>query len=462
MEPSGWHYAFTVLQSRPCQEVELVINNASTPRKLVPRADPTWFNPDRGLRFLAEFRTLPAQAFSQAVKSGYDKTIQSVFMVYATFRSLALGRVSSENLGGPIMIFDVGYSAAGSGLNVLVLFLGILSVNLAVLNFLPIPPLDGGQMVFLIAEKVRGRPLPDSAVIAGTYFGLFLVLCLMVFVTYQDILHRSPSGGPESRLASREKPRGHERVGRPPRTKGRTMGVLRGRVLLSESPPRLRSSERGLDEIVAACDVKDAAIEPGRPLPWTPIDLVAGLGALALGDDQAPGPSLTQTAPRHPRLGQAIAEPALARWFPGASRSALLALSAGLLQIHDFWDLSHEAAQRADDLGERGSSAYWHGIAHRREPDAGNASYWFRRVGRHSNFTPLAETARHWLDAHDDSPPAQRLIQGGSWNPFAMIDLCTAARPGTAQETLARRLQREEMWLLLETSFAGVVGPQDT
>jgi regulator of sigma E protease len=72
-------------------------------------------------------------------------------------------------------------------LTTLILFLGFLSVNLAVLNFLPIPPLDGGQMVFLIAEKVRGRPLPDSALLAGTYFGLFLVLCLMVFVTYQDI-----------------------------------------------------------------------------------------------------------------------------------------------------------------------------------------------------------------------------------------------------------------------------------
>jgi regulator of sigma E protease len=58
---------------------------------------------------------------------------------------------------------------------------------LAVLNFLPIPPLDGGQMLFLIAEKIRGRPLPDSALIAGTYVGLLLVLCLMVFVTYQDV-----------------------------------------------------------------------------------------------------------------------------------------------------------------------------------------------------------------------------------------------------------------------------------
>ena len=76
------------------------------------------------------------------------------------------------------MIAKVAYSAAGSSFTDLIYFLGILSINLAVLNFLPIPPLDGGQMVFLIAEKVRGRPLPESALIAGTYLGLFLVLSL--------------------------------------------------------------------------------------------------------------------------------------------------------------------------------------------------------------------------------------------------------------------------------------------
>ena len=73
------------------------------------------------------------------------------------------------------------------GLTYLIYFLGILSINLAVLNFLPIPPLDGGQMAFLIAEKVRGRPLPESAVVAVTYLGLALVLGLMIFVNFQDI-----------------------------------------------------------------------------------------------------------------------------------------------------------------------------------------------------------------------------------------------------------------------------------
>jgi regulator of sigma E protease len=183
----NWFAAFIYLQNRPIQEVELVVNRESKARAMTPEPDPHWFNPARGLQFFTQFRTLPAQSFTAALQSGYELTVQNVLMVYATFRSLAERRVSPKNLGGPIMIAQVAYSAAGSGFTELVYFLGILSINLAVLNFLPIPPLDGGQMLFLIAEKVRGRPLPDSALIAGTYFGLILVLSLMVFVTYQDV-----------------------------------------------------------------------------------------------------------------------------------------------------------------------------------------------------------------------------------------------------------------------------------
>jgi hypothetical protein len=139
-----------------------------------------------------------------------------------------------------------------------------------------------------------------------------------------------------------------------------------------------------------------------------------------------------------------------------------LALAAGLLQVHDFWNASHEAAQKADDLGERDFSAYWHGIVHRREPDPGNAAYWFHRVGRHPVFTPLADAARPLLAEHSDLSLAGRLLSGGAWNPSAMIDLCTEARPGTPRETLARRLQRLEMWLLLEATFAALAAPSST
>jgi regulator of sigma E protease len=184
---SGWLAAFTDLQGRPIQEVELVVNKGSQPVKITPVPEEDWYNPTRGFHFYGKTRKLPPQPLTPALASGYHETVRNVSMVYSTFRSLYERQVSPKNLGGPILIAQVAYAQASSSYTEFIRFLGILSINLAVLNFLPIPPLDGGQMVFLIAEKVRGRPLPDSAVLGGTYFGLFLVLCLMVYVTYQDV-----------------------------------------------------------------------------------------------------------------------------------------------------------------------------------------------------------------------------------------------------------------------------------
>jgi hypothetical protein len=198
-------------------------------------------------------------------------------------------------------------------------------------------------------------------------------------------------------------------------------------------------------------------LEHGEPLARVagqlrlgPAALVGALAAAGLGgDDGDDGPTLVRRAPKRPWLRDALDEAAWAEVLPRAKRAVRLALAAGLLQVHDFWDASHEAAQQADDLGEREFSAYWHGIAHRREPDPGNAAYWFRRVGRHPLFGPLGEAAGPWLDAQGDPNLATRLVPGGTWSPFAFIDFCGEARRNRDHEALARRLQRLEMATLL-------------
>jgi regulator of sigma E protease len=185
---AAWLTAFAEVQSRPVQQIELFINNASQPVTLTPEPDPNWYSYTRGLLFYYVSRKVPPQDLATALRSGFHEAVDNVLEVYATFRSLAERQVSPKNLGGPLMIVGALYSAADSGFSDLIFILGFINVALAVFNFLPIPPLDGGQMAFLIAEKVRGRPLPDSAMIASTYFGLLMVLCLMVYVTFQDIV----------------------------------------------------------------------------------------------------------------------------------------------------------------------------------------------------------------------------------------------------------------------------------
>jgi len=186
-----------------------------------------------------------------------------------------------------------------------------------------------------------------------------------------------------------------------------------------------------------------------------PAELIAAIAWAALGADDGNGPPLVQRPPRRPKLVTAITEPTLAELFPRARRPDRLALSAGLLQMLDAWDASHSAAQEADDLGERRSSTYWHGIAHRREPDPGNASYWFRRVGRHPIFDELAEAARPVLESFEDPSLTNRLV-GSGWDPLAFIDAVSSTKPGDSAAGALRHVQRLEMDRLLSHSLEAV------
>ncbi len=185
-------------------------------------------------------------------------------------------------------------------------------------------------------------------------------------------------------------------------------------------------------------------IEQGRvsKAEVSPADLIAAVTFDALGGEHSEGLALTHGAPKRPKLAAAVGEAGLSHLLPGRDRVAVLTIAAGLLQILDAWDASHEAAQAADDLGEHAFSAYWHGIGHRREPDAANATYWFRRVGRHSLFPSLVEPARAILQEPGCPAQLSRVVRDETWDPFAFIDSCARCRQGSIEERWLRRIQR--------------------
>ncbi len=199
-------------------------------------------------------------------------------------------------------------------------------------------------------------------------------------------------------------------------------------------------------------------LETGAPLDslgLEPRDLVAALARLGLGSPDSEGLPLVQGHPSRPKLDRALSEPALAAILPDVPHASRLALASGLLQVHDFWHASHEAAQKADDLGEKRFSPYWHGIGHRREPDYGNASYWFHRVGRHPLFPSLGATAGLLTQGASDRSRLP-IDPDGAWNPNAYSDLHREARRSNQLGRLARRLQRLEMAMLLDLTADGV------
>ncbi|HVH09525.1 MAG TPA: RIP metalloprotease RseP, partial [Gemmatimonadales bacterium] len=127
------------------------------------------------------------QPAGAALVSGWRETTQTAWLVLGFLKGLVLGQVSVRDIGGPILVAQASGQAARLGFDWLLRFMALFSVNLAILNLLPIPILDGGQVVFLLAEAVRGKPLPLELRNRLTQIGFFLLLAIMIFATSNDV-----------------------------------------------------------------------------------------------------------------------------------------------------------------------------------------------------------------------------------------------------------------------------------
>ncbi len=122
-----------------------------------------------------------------ALVGGWGQTVQASTQVVRAVRGLATGRVSTRELGGPIQIGQMAGETARLGGEAFLLFMALISVNLAVMNLLPIPVLDGGQFLFLVGEAITGRPLSAKLRERFSMVGLALILMLMVLAFSNDI-----------------------------------------------------------------------------------------------------------------------------------------------------------------------------------------------------------------------------------------------------------------------------------
>ena len=124
-----------------------------------------------------------------AVSEGWRQMTGGVRLVLVTVRGLVLGQVSPKELGGPIVIGQLSGRMARAGIIPFLNFMAFISINLAVFNLLPIPVLDGGHLVFLGLEGLRGgKPVPVSWRIRLTQVGMVFLLALVVLVLYNDVL----------------------------------------------------------------------------------------------------------------------------------------------------------------------------------------------------------------------------------------------------------------------------------
>lgn len=124
----------------------------------------------------------------EAVKQGYERNMELLGMTFSFIWDLVTGRSSIENLGGPIMIFQVTGEAARAGMAQFLGFMAFLSLQLGILNLFPIPVLDGGHIVFLAVEAIMGRPLELRTREMAQRVGFFLLITLIIVISYNDIM----------------------------------------------------------------------------------------------------------------------------------------------------------------------------------------------------------------------------------------------------------------------------------
>jgi hypothetical protein len=174
-----------------------------------------------------------------------------------------------------------------------------------------------------------------------------------------------------------------------------------------------------------------------------PVELIPELQAIELVE------FLPMLAPVHQKAGTSLRS-AIDRECKDRDRIVSLAVQAGLYQMNDCLDESHECSQAIEGEGSDGD--YWHAIMHRREPDYGNAKYWFRQVGRHPVFETLTAVAKSVIE-HRHATELDKLTNS-DWDPFLFVDLCQKhARDENSPSALAlREIQGWEMALLLVAS----------
>ena len=173
----------------PGTEVELEVKRGKESKSLVMQtvASDEYFQGKRGITLSLLQKNYKSETWSDALKYGALRVKADASRVWMTLVKLIRGKISPKNLGGPGTIAMVATSEASRGTSHLLLFLTFLSANLAIVNFLPIPILDGGHMLFLAYEGIFRRPVSERVQLVLTYAGLIMILGLMLFVIFLDV-----------------------------------------------------------------------------------------------------------------------------------------------------------------------------------------------------------------------------------------------------------------------------------
>lgn len=183
-ELSGWSDIYSSVQASKNKPMEITFirdDQIKTAMVATKKVDiPT-------LALTHELTVIQASGFWDSCRLGWLHTKNMAKHIVLMIQGIFSQKVSSKNLGGPVTIFAASHTYLELGLGRFIHFLAIISINLAIINLLPIPVLDGGHLLLIAAEKINGKPLSEKTLIGINYAGFLFLMSLIIYVTVNDV-----------------------------------------------------------------------------------------------------------------------------------------------------------------------------------------------------------------------------------------------------------------------------------
>ncbi|MFK4565808.1 RIP metalloprotease RseP [Enterococcus sp. UD-01] len=181
---SDWEDFTEIIQASPNQELNLLVESDGKTKEvdITPKAE------ESGGKEIGLIGITPPKktGFMDKLAGGFQQTVSGSMQIFKALKSLITG-FSLNKLGGPVMMFQLSAEASKAGVGTVIAMMAMLSVNLGIINLLPIPALDGGKIILNILEGVRGKPLSQEKEGILTLVGFGFIMVLMVLVTWNDI-----------------------------------------------------------------------------------------------------------------------------------------------------------------------------------------------------------------------------------------------------------------------------------
>ena len=192
----GWQDLKTAAIDKPGKELKfyLLRNGTEIALKLTPEKKKTKNLQGKEIEIgmlgigMSGEMTQEKYGFLGALKRAFEETGKLIFLIAVSIKKMIWGSIPADSIGGPILIFQIYGEQAEQGFNELIRLTALLSINLGLLNLLPIPVLDGGHIFFFLIEILKGKPVSERNRERAQQVGLFMLISLMVFAFYNDIM----------------------------------------------------------------------------------------------------------------------------------------------------------------------------------------------------------------------------------------------------------------------------------